>query len=94
MHLICGFLGVGKTTALRALAARRPSGERWAILVNEVGMIDVDGAVLEASRASAMGERQMLPLQMKMTCFSALMFPVCDCLREVSCDILLYPAAG
>ena len=52
MHLICGFLGVGKTTALRALAARRPSGERWAILVNEVGMIDVDGAVLEASRAS------------------------------------------
>ena len=50
--------------------------------------------LVEASRASAMGERQMLPLQMKMTRFSAFMFPVCDCQREVSCDILLYPAAG
>jgi len=46
VHLICGFLGVGKTTALRALAARRPPEERWAILVNEMGMVDVDGAVL------------------------------------------------
>ena len=36
----------------------------------------------------------MLPLQIKMTCLSALMFLVCDCLREVSCDILLYPAVG
>jgi G3E family GTPase len=49
VHLVCGFLGVGKTTALRALAGKRPPDERWAILVNEVGMVDVDGALLSAT---------------------------------------------
>jgi hypothetical protein len=41
-----------------------------------------------------MGERQMLPLQTKMTRFSVFMFLLRDCPREVSCDILLYPVAG
>ena len=50
--------------------------------------------LLEASSASAMGERQMLPLQTKMTRFSVFIFLLRDCPREVSCDILLYPVAG
>jgi len=46
-NLITGFLGVGKTTAVRHLLAHRPAGERWAVLVNEFGEIGVDGALLD-----------------------------------------------
>ena len=46
--VICGALGVGKTTAIRALFAHRPRAERWAVLVNEFGRVGLDGAILEA----------------------------------------------
>jgi len=46
VNLITGFLGVGKTTAVRHLLARHPTGERWAVLVNEFGEVGVDGALL------------------------------------------------
>jgi len=46
VNLITGFLGVGKTTAVRHLLARHPAGERWAVLVNEFGEVGVDGALL------------------------------------------------
>lgn len=45
-HLITGFLGVGKTTAIRHLLAQRPPKERWAVLVNEFGEVGVDAALL------------------------------------------------
>lgn len=48
-NLITGFLGVGKTTAILDLAARRPPHERWAILVNEYGEVGLDQAMLEGS---------------------------------------------
>ncbi len=43
-HVITGFLGAGKTTLISALLARKPVGERWAILVNEFGQIGIDQA--------------------------------------------------
>jgi len=46
--IVTGALGVGKTTAIAALLARRPAGEKWAVLVNEFGALGVDGALLEA----------------------------------------------
>lgn len=45
-HLILGFLGAGKTTAIRDLLARKPAGETWAVLVNEFGEIGIDGQML------------------------------------------------
>lgn len=47
VNLVTGFLGVGKTTAIRHLLANRPRGQRWAVLVNEFGEIGVDGALLD-----------------------------------------------
>jgi len=41
-NLITGFLGSGKTTAIRALLEERPPGERWSILVNECGAVSID----------------------------------------------------
>lgn len=46
-NLITGALGVGKSTAIRHLLQHhRPEGERWAVLVNEVGAVPVDQAAL------------------------------------------------
>lgn len=49
VHLLLGFLGVGKTTAMQYLLTQRPTQERWAILVNEFGAIGVDGQILGES---------------------------------------------
>lgn len=46
VNIIAGGLGAGKTTAINALLQHRPSGERWAILINEYGEVGVDGALL------------------------------------------------
>lgn len=47
VNLVTGFLGVGKTTAIRHLLARHPAQQRWAVLVNEFGEVGVDGALLD-----------------------------------------------
>ncbi|WP_444927981.1 CobW family GTP-binding protein [Microbulbifer sp. TRSA002] len=46
-NVITGFLGVGKTTAIRHLLESKPADERWAVLVNEFGEVGVDGALFE-----------------------------------------------
>ena len=43
--LLTGFLGSGKTTLLRDFL-RQPEAAETAVIVNEVGAIDIDGAVL------------------------------------------------
>ncbi|MEH6365281.1 MAG: GTP-binding protein, partial [Pseudomonas marincola] len=45
-HLIAGPLGAGKTSLIDHLLAQRPAHERWAILINEFGMIGLDAALL------------------------------------------------
>lgn len=47
IHLLTGFLGAGKTTLLNRYL-RLPEAGTTAILVNEFGEMDVDGAVLAA----------------------------------------------
>jgi G3E family GTPase len=46
VHVLSGFLGVGKTTAVKDLLARRAERERIAVVVNEFGTFGVDGALL------------------------------------------------
>jgi G3E family GTPase len=46
--LLCGFLGAGKTTLLRHLLAQN-TGERWALVVNDVGATNMDARTLGAS---------------------------------------------
>ena len=51
VHLITGFLGTGKTTAILDVLTQVPEGGKWAVLVNEFGEVGVDGAILSASGA-------------------------------------------
>lgn len=46
-NLITGFLGTGKTTTINALIRQRPEAERWAVFVNEYGMVPVDQVLYE-----------------------------------------------
>ena len=45
-HVIAGPLGAGKTSLIRNLLAQRPLTERWAVLINEFGLIGLDAALL------------------------------------------------
>ncbi|MDI1302259.1 MAG: GTP-binding protein [bacterium] len=46
LNVVTGFLGAGKTTAIRYLLEHGRQDERWAVLVNEFGKIGIDQAVL------------------------------------------------
>ena len=46
VNVITGFLGVGKTTAIRHLLDTKPRSEKWAVLVNEFGEIGLDASLL------------------------------------------------
>lgn len=47
--VITGFLGSGKTTAIRHLLSVKPPDEHWAVVVNEFGEIGIDAAVIAAA---------------------------------------------
>lgn len=80
-HLVMGFLGVGKTTALRSLLAHKPSDERWAILVNEFGEIGVDAIFLD----QATGDQGIAVKQIPGGCMCCVAGPV----TRVSLNALL-----
>ncbi|MDX1725458.1 MAG: CobW-like GTP-binding protein [Pseudomonas sp.] len=56
-HLIAGPLGAGKTSLIRNLLAQRPADERWAVLINEFGLVGLDAVLLDSDADGvAMGE--------------------------------------
>ncbi len=60
VNLISGPLGIGKTTAIRHLLENRPEGERWAVLVNEFGLVGLDAALLtDAARPEGIDVREV-----------------------------------
>lgn len=51
-HLITGLLGSGKTTTLRQLLLQKPAHERWGIIINEFGEVDIDVATLQSQESN------------------------------------------
>lgn len=51
VHIISGFLGAGKTTAIIHLLGKKSANENWAILINEFGKISIDGQTLVSASA-------------------------------------------
>jgi hypothetical protein len=47
-NIITGFLGVGKTSLIKALLAQKPKDEVWAVLINEFGEVGLDSHLLGA----------------------------------------------
>ena len=89
--LVTGFLGVGKTTAIRDLLKQSPAGETWAVLVNEFGEVGIDGAVLGS------GELAVREVAGGCICCSAgmaLQVALVRLLREVAPDRLIIEPTG
>ena len=59
VNLITGFLGVGKTTAVLDLLARKAAGSRWAVLVNEYGEVGIDGALIAGDAPDGVTVREV-----------------------------------
>ena len=56
-HVIAGPLGAGKTSLIRHLLTCKPADERWAVLINEFGLVGIDAALLAtADDGIAIGE--------------------------------------
>ena len=51
INLISGPLGVGKTTTINHLLSLRPAHEKWAVLVNEYGLVGLDAALMAPDSA-------------------------------------------
>jgi G3E family GTPase len=49
VHLISGFLGAGKTTAILKLLNNKRTDEQWAVIINEFGKISIDSQTLRSS---------------------------------------------
>ncbi|MCF2857160.1 GTP-binding protein [Pseudoalteromonas sp. SMS1] len=58
-NIVTGFLGVGKTSAIKHLLSKKPADERWAILVNEFGEIGIDGNLLSGQTQDSVYIREV-----------------------------------
>lgn len=94
-NIITGFLGVGKTTSINHLLAKKPESERWAVLVNEFGQVGLDKTLLEAESASPGLIIKEVPGGC-MCCTAGLPVTVAlnQILREVKPDRLLIEPSG
>jgi len=67
--VLCGFLGAGKTTLLNHLLTQA-NGRRWAVIVNEVATINIDGSVVRAG-ADTRATRDVIELSNGCVCCSS-----------------------
>ncbi len=49
VHIITGFLGSGKTTAIIDLLNQKSADEQWAVIINEFGKVSIDSQTVEAA---------------------------------------------
>lgn len=60
--LITGYLGAGKTTLLNELL-KNPKGHKVAVIVNDIGEVNIDADLIEKGGAVAQVDDSLVPLQ-------------------------------
>lgn len=69
-HLVSGFLGTGKTTAVVRLLKQLSGKEKIVVIVNDFGAVDLDGAIMNSS-GSANDDVRIMPVADGCVCCSA-----------------------
>lgn len=93
-NLITGFLGVGKTTAIRNLIAQKPADERWAVLVNEFGEVGIDGAIIESLGADKVAVSEIAGGCFCCSSDAPIEFTLMELIRQTSPDRILIEPTG
>ena len=92
--LFTGFFGVGKTTAIKSLLARKPTSEKWAVLVNEFGEVAIDQMAVSPDDNSDVVIRDIPGGCMCCAMNVPMRVAVTDILRRVQPDRLLIEPTG
>ena len=92
--LFTGFFGVGKTTAIKSLLARKPASEKWAVLVNEFGEVAIDQMAVDPDDHSDVVIRDIPGGCMCCAMNVPMRVAVTDILRRVQPDRLLIEPTG
>lgn len=93
LHIITGFLGVGKTTAILSLLDRLGKKERIAVLVNEWGEIGLDGDII-ASRHPTLAVREVSGGCICCTAGAALVQTTLDVLENLNPNRIIIEPSG
>jgi G3E family GTPase len=93
-NLITGYLGVGKTTAIIHLLGSRPTGSRWAVLVNEFGEVAIDQVPLAEASADGVVIREVAGGCLCCSAGLPVDVAVAQVLRQAQPDRLLIETTG
>ncbi|MCO7127622.1 GTP-binding protein [Sporolactobacillus shoreicorticis] len=94
--VLSGYLGAGKTTVLNHILANR-DGLRVAVIVNDIGEINIDAALIDASDNYAPAVEKVVPLTNGCICCSLsgdLIEQIKALVREDRFDYILIEATG
>lgn len=92
-HIIAGFLGVGKTTAILNLLERLGDKEQIVVLINEWGQIGLDAEVI-GSEHSRLAVREVSGGCICCTAGAALQQTMMDILNELKPDRIIIEPSG
>ena len=70
-NLIIGYLGTGKTTAIRHLLHTKPGDQRWGVIVNEFGEVGVDHILLSTGEGTGKQGSKIIEVPGGCVCCSA-----------------------
>lgn len=94
--LLTGYLGSGKTTLLNRILANK-KGIRFAVIVNDIGEVNIDADLIAKEGVVNTGEDSLVPLQNGCICCtlkSDLARQICDLAESGKFDYLAIEASG
>ncbi|MDQ8202338.1 GTP-binding protein [Pelagicoccus sp. SDUM812003] len=96
--ILSGFLGAGKTTLLNHLL-RNANGERIAVIVNDIGEVNIDAALIESEVRQLEGEPQSEVVELSGGCICCtiqgdLALAVMDIAKKGGIDHLIIESTG
>lgn len=94
--LLTGYLGSGKTTLLNRILSNK-KGIKFAVIVNDIGEVNIDADLIEKGGVVGQGDESLVPLQNGCICCTLkmdLVQQIQDILKMQKFDYLVIEASG